>query len=253
MSRKQFIDAVTRGKTGTAMMRFDGLLSGEDIQAVVDYVLTTFVKNKGENTRYHIPENGWEDHQRYAIAFPFALGEVDLDTPWEELSPELRRGKQLFMTSCITCHDRASVGSEGMPWQPRAVSFPRGGYSHRQGGQEGEDAMSGATPYARHDIPPRLMDLTARERRGERLFQDNCAFCHAADGTGKNWIGSFLEPPPRDLTDPSFNAAVDRAGLLRVIGDGLPGTTMPAWKTVLDEAEIAAVAAYVEKAFFSPR
>jgi cytochrome c oxidase cbb3-type subunit 3 len=26
--------------------------------------------------------------------------------------------------------------------------------------------------------------LEARERRGEKLFQANCAFCHGADGTG---------------------------------------------------------------------
>ncbi len=232
------------------MMRFDGLLNEEDIQAVVDYVLTTFVKNKGENTRYHIPENGWENHQRYAIAFPFALGEVDLDTPWEELSPDLRQGKRLFMNSCITCHDRAAVGQEGAPWEPRAVSIPRGGYSHRQGDGEG-DAVSGATPYARHDVPPRLTGMTAQERRGERLFQDNCAFCHAADGTGKNWIGSFLEPHPRNLTEPDFAATMDRVKLLDVIREGLPGTTMPAWGAVLDEEEMAAVASYVEKAFFS--
>ncbi len=232
------------------MMRFDGVLNGEDIQAVVDYVLTTFVINKEYNTRYHIPENGWENHQRYAIAFPFALGEVSLDTPWEELSPELRRGRRLFMTSCITCHDRAAVRREGEPWEPRAVSFPRGGYSHRR--EHGEtDAESGATPYARHDIAPQLTGLTAQERLGERLFQGNCAFCHGADGTGKNWIGSFLEPRPRDLTDPRFTAAMDREKLRQVIREGLPDTTMPAWKAVLSEDEIAAVAAYVERAFFS--
>ncbi|HFD92509.1 MAG TPA: c-type cytochrome [Gammaproteobacteria bacterium] len=250
VSREAFIRTVTHGKPGTAMMRFDGVLSAEDIQAVVDYVLTTFVREKGQNTRYHTPENGWEDHQRYAIAFPFALGEVSLDTPWEELTPELRRGRQLFMNSCITCHDRAAVKGEGVPWEPRAVSFPRGGYSHRQDG-EGTDTTSGATPYARHDIAPQLMGLTAQERLGERLFQDNCAFCHGADGTGKNWIGSFLEPHPRDLTDPRFAAAMDREKLLQVIREGLPDTTMPAWKAVLGEDEITAVAAYVERAFFS--
>ena len=234
------------------MMRFDGVLNGEDIQAVVDFVLTTFVINKEYNTRYHIPENGWENHQRYAIAFPFALGEVSLDVPWEELSPELRRGRRLFMTSCITCHDRAAVRREGEPWEPRAVSFPRGGYSHRR--EHGEtDAESGATPYARHDIAPQLTGLTAQERLGERLFQGNCAFCHGADGTGKNWIGSFLEPRPRDLTDPRFAAVMDRRKLRQVIREGLPDTTMPAWKAVLSEDEIAAVAAYVERAFFSAR
>ena len=60
--------------------------------------------------------------------------------------------------------------------------------------------VSGASPYALHDTPTAISNMTASERRGEHLFQVNCAFCHAADGTARNWIGSFLEPRPRDLT-----------------------------------------------------
>ncbi len=233
------------------MMGFAGILDDEEISAVVDFVLTTFVKNKGENTRYHIPENGWENHQQYAIAFPFARGEIKLDTPWEALTPEQRRGKTLFMTSCITCHDRARVDQEGAAWESRPVSIPRGAYSHRKDDQQ-EDVVTGATPYARHEIAPVIENLTAQERRGEQLYQKNCAFCHAADGSGKNWIGSFLEPHPRNLTDRQFISGMDRQKLLTAISDGLPDTTMPAWKSVLDSEDIEALAVYVERAFFEP-
>ena len=37
--------------------------------------------------------------------------------------------------------------------------------------------------------------------------------------------------------------------LKRVIRDGLPGTTMPAWKLVLNESQINAVITYVSRAF----
>jgi len=242
------IDAVTHGRKDTAMQAFAGLLSAADIAAVVDFVRGTFMVGKGGgNTHYHTPENGWPDHQRYAAAFPFALGEIALDTPWESLTPAQRQGKRLFMSGCITCHDRAQVRDPGVIWDPRAVSYPRGGYRHDQ---SPPDAVSGATPYARHDKAPTIADLTPLERQGERLFQKNCAFCHAADGTAGNWIGHFLDPHPRDLTDPKAMAGMTRARLKKSIREGIPGTPMSAWKTVLLDGEIEAVMAYIDRAFY---
>ncbi|MCW8919698.1 MAG: cytochrome c, partial [Gammaproteobacteria bacterium] len=111
------------------------------------------------------------------------------------------------------------------------------------------DTLSGATPYAVHDIAPRLDGLDALERQGETLFQANCAFCHAADGSGKNWIGTFMEPHARDLTDPQFMREMSRARLEKTIEEGLSGTPMPAWKSVLTAPQIEAIAAYIHRAF----
>ncbi|MDH5784234.1 MAG: c-type cytochrome [Chromatiales bacterium] len=202
------------------------------------------------NTRYHTAENGWPDHQRYKVAYPFALGTLALDTPDGELSEEQRRGKRLFLTSCISCHDRARVNEEGEVWDRQAVSFPRRHYSHRdENPAPTPDTLTGATPYAIHDIPPRLEGLSEEEREGERLFQANCAFCHAADGTGKNWIGTFLEPHARDLTDPQIMGSMSRERMRMTIEEGLPATSMPAWKQVLSSEEITAIIAYVNLAF----
>ena len=41
-----------------------------------------------------------------------------------------------------------------------------------------------------------------------------------------------------------------RQRLAQRIRDGLPGTSMPAWRHVLQPAEIDAVAAYVRRVFF---
>ncbi len=248
LAREDMIDAVTQGRSGTGMQAFAGILGPDEIAAVVDFVIRTFIEGDRANTRYHIPENGWSDHERYLDAFPFALGELALDTPDAELSPSARRGKRLFMTSCVTCHDHGMVRDDRTLWEPRAVSFPRGGHTHR-GGRAPVDAQSGATPFTRHEQSPRLDDLTPGERRGEALFQDNCAFCHAPDGTGRHWVGSFLEPRPRDLTDPESMRGMTPARLRAAISDGVAGTSMPSWKTVLDEAQIDDVAAYVERVF----
>ena len=88
--------------------------------------------------------------------------------------------------------------------------------------------------------------MSAAEQRGERLYQDNCAFCHAADGTARNWIGSFLEPRPRDLTGEVIST-MDTGRLKTVIMEGIEGTSMPAWKYVLDKDEIADIIDYIRR------
>lgn len=230
------------------MKSFASVLTPSEIELVVDFVLDGFVRQQRPNTAYHIAENGWFGHERYRVAYPFALGELALDTPDENLTEAQREGKRLFMATCITCHDRGHLEDDRTLWAPRAISWPRAGYSHREGRA---DADSGATPYARHDVPPSLDGVDDRVRAGERLFQTNCAFCHAADGSGRNWIGSFLEPRPRDLCDDRAMASMTPGRLREAIAGGVPGSAMPAWETVLTADEIDAVAAYVEHAFMA--
>jgi cytochrome c oxidase cbb3-type subunit III len=246
LARERMLEAVADGRPGTAMKGFSSVLTNEEIAQVVDFVRQEFMTARAPNTRYHTVENGWPDHERrYAAAFPFATGQLALDTPADELTPEQQAGRRLFLGSCITCHDRARVRDEGKIWDPRPLSYPRGAYVPG----EAVDAVASASPYAKHDIPPKIEGLTKTERRGERIFQDNCAFCHGATGTGRNWIGSFLQPHPRDLTDPRNMTDMTRSRLRDVIRNGLPGTSMPAWKSVLTESEIGAVIAYVNRAF----
>jgi cytochrome c oxidase cbb3-type subunit 3 len=251
LSRQTMIDAVAKGKPGTAMQSFANTLSPQEIEAVVDFVREEFMREQKPNTHYHTAANGWPDHERYRSAYPFALGELPLDTPDEQLSAEQLRGKQLFMNACVSCHDRAKVKQGGTIWEPYAVSYPRNQYRHTKKTSQSRDTVSGATPYAKHDIKPSLSDLTQQEQQGEQLFQQNCAFCHGADGTGKNWIGSFLDSHPRNLTDPKFMSTMTRTRLKTVIQDGLLGTTMSAWKNVLNDEQIDSIIAYINRAFYA--
>lgn len=228
------------------MAGFGEILNAEEIELAVDFIRQAFMGQDKLNTRYHTVGNGWPNHERYAAAFPFATGEIPLDRAVESLNPAQQAGRQLFMDSCITCHDWAKVEDEGEAWNPRAVSFPRSGYSHRM---EAADAVSSATPYSKHDVAPPVAGLSERQRQGGELFQANCEFCHAADGTGKNWIGTFMQPPARDLTDATAMAGMTQGRLEAVIAEGLPGTSMPAWRHVMDEAQIEAVADYVMQVF----
>lgn len=243
--------AVRDGRHGTAMKSFSGILSTTEMQAVAAFVSREFVRNKAPNTAYHTLENGWPEHQRFGAAYPFARGDIALDTPLEQLTAQQTAGKRLFMSSCVSCHDRARVSDEGPAWSARPVSYPRMGFVPGQPNTPPPDVVSTASVYAKHEVVPRVQGLTPQQRRGQALFQANCAFCHGGDGSGKNWIGQFMEPKARDLTQYD-RSSMPTQRLHQVIREGLPGTSMPAWQQVLKPAEIQAVAAYVTRVLFKP-
>lgn len=279
LPRELMLAVVREGKANGAMKGFANILSQREIEAVTDFVRDEFMTRRAVNTRYHTRENGWPNHERNLVAFPFARGDIPIDTPWEQLTRDQQRGKRLFLSACITCHDHGRVQDAGRPWESRPVSFPRDAYctschtdtprSEPQGVDHPRPAThtfaqaNGSVPvrlpqeggprvgsaYLVHDKPPVLRDPTPLEKKGEHLFQKNCAFCHAGDGTSKGWIGSFLEPHPRDLTSAEEMRGMTRERMTRSIAEGLPNTSMPAWRAVLEEGDIEALIAYISKAF----
>lgn len=248
VDRQEMIDAVTSGRENTPMVGFSRLLSRQEIINVVDYVLDEFIVKKNRDARYHSKANGWENHDRYAIANPFATGVIALDKPWEELTPMEQKGKRFYLKYCITCHDRGRVQDEGEHWSTQTFSYPRNGYDHRNPTQH-YDGVSSASVYAYHDQQPDILLNSPYQRMGRELYQKNCAFCHAADGSGRNWIGSFLEPKPRDFNQPDFMSQMDSEFLLRRIKKGIPNSSMPAWESVLSEHQIASIIDYMRIAF----
>jgi cytochrome c oxidase cbb3-type subunit 3 len=248
----QIAAAVAAGRPGTAMASFAGLLSPAEIQTVAAFVEAEFVRARAPNTAYHTAQNGWAQHERYADAYDFARGRLRLDA--SGLTAAQQRGLALYRSACISCHEPADAAP--LSWVARPMSYPRPGIlpggalaSAPPAASPQVDAVSGASVYARHDQAPALRGLNAQQRRGARLYQANCAFCHAADGSGANWIGRFMQPPARDLRQ--LDAAA-RARLAQTVRDGLPGASMPAWRDVLSPAEIAAVAAYVRRVYSAP-
>ena len=241
VSKQYMLDVLENGKPGTGMVSFVRYLDDREREAVIDFIRQEFMLNKNINTLYHTIENGWPNHERYTLAFPFATGEIPLDTPQQQLNDKQLKGYQLFMTTCISCHDRAIVNNEGNIWQARSVSYPRNNFSYTK-----IDAISSASVFAKHDIKNPIKNLNPVEQKGESLFQKNCAFCHAADATGKNWIGSFLDKAPRDLTQDFINN-LSQEQLVTMIQRGVPGSSMPAWKNVMSEEQIISIVAYLKR------
>lgn len=268
LSRAAMVNAVRNGKPGTAMMPFSRVLSAQRIEAVVDYVRAELLGAPARALPYHSASNGWRDHERYRAAFPFALGTLTVDSPWDSLTPAQREGKHLFLSACITCHDGRPSGEDPVVWEPRAVSFPRSidtcldchasrpaellppsrAAEHvlRQTFARGSAPES---PYPVHGRVDNRANLNAAEKRGRGIFLANCAYCHAADGSSRNWIGSFLEPRPRDLQTWMSHNAVDPSRLRRVVSYGIPGTSMPAWQSVLTDVQIGDTVAYLRRSF----
>jgi cytochrome c oxidase cbb3-type subunit 3 len=242
----RMLEAVREGRAGTAMINFDAVLTPAEIEAVVWYIRDELLGNPDADAKYHSPENGWVNHDRYRAAFPFVTGELSLGTPPQELDATQQAGRELYVSACVSCHDQPNSAEGEAIWETRAVSFPRDHYSHRQ---PPLDAVSGASPYARHEIPTVPEIMTDEEARGMQLYQDNCAFCHAPDGTGQNWIGSFLEPKPRDFTSRDFALGKAPDAFRERVRQGIPNTAMPAWRHVLSDEEIDAIIAYVRVAF----
>ena len=92
----------------------------------------------------------------------------------------------------------------------------------------------------------------------KHLYDTSCANCHGTDGRGHGSAADALNPSPRDFTRGTYKFRSTASGsipsdedLYRAVARGLPGTSMPAWKGLLSEAQIRALVAYVKQ--FSPR
>lgn len=240
LTRALMIDAVTHGRGGTAMVSYATVLSTAEIAAVVDFIRAEFMRGTPSRRLYHTAANGWPDHDRYRAAFPYVLGTRPVSAE-DTAGPVAREGLRLYRTACSTCHDRDMPGSAPPVWALRPVSFPRNRYDHRA-----PDVVLGASPYLRETVPEEGPDDPGRS-----LFLSNCAFCHADDGSGRNWIGSFLEPGARDLRAYVARGA-DADALRAVVTDGLSGTAMPAWRHVLTAAQIDVVVGYLLRTFAQP-
>ncbi len=98
--------------------------------------------------------------------------------------------------------------------------------------------------------------LYAQEEMGKKIYEQWCAQCHGYEGDGEGYAKDYTFPKPRDFTLGAYKFRSTPTGeppttddLVRVIKNGNPGTSMPAWKRLTDE-EARAVAEYLKE--FAP-
>ncbi len=88
---------------------------------------------------------------------------------------------------------------------------------------------------------------------GKLLYQDYCMQCHGEQGDGQGVMADLLDPRPRDFRRGIYKIRRTPQGelptdedLFRIIGKGMPGTSMPAWSGLLSDAEIWQLVDYIE-------
>ena len=87
---------------------------------------------------------------------------------------------------------------------------------------------------------------------GKQIYTRKCAQCHGDDGLGAGPAAEHVFPKPRDFTRGVYKIRTTPSGtvptdddLFRVITNGLPGTSMPAW-SVLPDRDRRLVAQYLK-------
>jgi len=90
---------------------------------------------------------------------------------------------------------------------------------------------------------------------GKAVYERKCLLCHGEKGDGKGPSAELLLPKPRDFTRGLYkirstvNKTPTDQDLFRIITEGMPGTSMPAW-AVLPEKDRHNLVAYIKS--FAP-
>lgn len=83
---------------------------------------------------------------------------------------------------------------------------------------------------------------------GRQAYEQKCALCHGLSGKGDGPAADRLLPRPRDFTAGKYKIRTTSGqlptdqDLFRVITDGMPGTSMPPWRTLPEKTRWALVA-----------
>lgn len=89
--------------------------------------------------------------------------------------------------------------------------------------------------------------------QGKVVYDKWCAGCHGTTGAGDGPAASWMLPRPRDFTKGVYQIRTTASGELpadsdirHVIDEGMPGTSMPDWKTRLTDTERDDLVAYLK-------
>lgn len=196
---------------------------------------------------------------KMAVLATIPVGDIEKDPALLALARA--RGKAAFGDNCAPCHGTGAAGAKGFPnlndddwlWGGKIEQIMQtiefGARSGHAKAHEGNmlafgkdgvlkpDEIVTVANYARS-----LSGLPTRQgydkAKGEKIFADNCAACHGADGKGNQELGA------PNLTDRIWLYGSDEATVIETITNGRGGV-MPSWASRLDAPTIKALAVYV--------
>ncbi|MDX5329476.1 MAG: cytochrome-c oxidase, cbb3-type subunit III [Marinobacter sp.] len=199
--------------------------------------------------------NQWEAEMAKADA---RYGEIYAqfgDTPIPELAQNedaMKIGQRLYANNCSVCHGTAARGQVGFPnltdddwlWggEPDQIwhSIAKG----RQGNMPAKGVMPNMTSQQVDQVVNFVLSYSGRERdaeaakAGEAVYQQACAACHGADGTGMTAMGA------PNLTDNIWLYGSTYEWIRETVEHGRQNE-MPAQEGRLTDDQIQILAAYV--------
>ncbi|NIQ03933.1 MAG: c-type cytochrome, partial [Nitrospinaceae bacterium] len=109
-----------------------------------------------------------------------------------------------------------------------------------------------ATLVQRFPAVPDPEPVTPSVKLGEKLYQENCAYCHGESGDGQGPAAEFSSPQPRNFNKGQYKIRSTPFGkiptdqdLFDMITHGMPTTSMPPWKH-LSEVERWSLVKYLK-------
>ncbi len=163
-------------------------------------------------------------------------------TPWNSVMPawEDRLSEEDIWKVIMYLYD--TTGYQPRRWEAHATHATQGGVGARQGG----------SPSLALAVRRAEAQQAGDPAQGKVIYEKKCALCHGTDGKGDGPGAVNLDPKPRDFTKAKYKIRTSASGqaptdadLLHVISEGMPGTSMPAWK-VLSEKERRDLVAYLK-------
>lgn len=166
-------------------------------------------------------------------------------------------GRSAFQTNCMQCHGAGGAGSTGFPtlvdddwlWGGKIDQIHQTiQYGIRNANEKSRNTLMprfGAdgllTAEQVGQVTDYVLSLSGSGKgsaEGAKLFQEQCATCHQADGKGNQEMGA------PNLTDGLWLYGGSRDAVYRSIFYARNGS-MPAWGERLDDATIKMLALYV--------
>jgi len=95
--------------------------------------------------------------------------------------------------------------------------------------------------------------IAATANSGKAIYDKRCSPCHGIEGRGDGPAANFFRPRPANFSRGQYKYASTIKGelptdedLFKTVSKGLPGTGMPAWESVLSEADRKAVVVHIK-------
>ncbi len=174
-------------------------------------------------------------------------------------------GQQLWLDNCSGCHGDAGRGDgPGARWlRPQPTNLAVREYSRSRLADILWNGVHGsAMPAWRDQAPENLAALAnivlgfsdvdeqitptpAELTLGQVVYQANCSECHGESGGGDGSAANDFPITPSDFR----GERVHYSESVRILRNGVDGTSMAPWTDRLDDEEILAVAHYVRQFF----